>query len=252
MAAAAIAQRADAPDSAAGSGGGGLTGTSTTTSTATTTGTSTTTTTGTTTGPYTTPIAPTPAPPVIPPATKTDPFATRGMWIWVLDSSDDGDLDSIIAEAKQYGIQTLMIKSSDGTGMWPQFNAELVSTLHEAGLRVCAWQFVYGIHPIFEAEAGAAAVKDGADCLVIDAESQYQGKYVQAQEYIKKLRQLIGAHFPVALAGLPWIDYHPGFPYSVFLGPNGAQYNTPQMYWKDIGVSVEDVFAHTYEFNELY
>ena len=33
----------------------------------------------------------------------------------------------------------------------------------------CAWQYVYGQHPIFEAEAAAAAVKAGADCLVIDA-----------------------------------------------------------------------------------
>ena len=63
---------------------------------------------------------------------------------------------------------------------------------------------------------------------------------------------MIGANFPVALAGFPWIDYHPSFPYSVFLGPGGAQYNTPQMYWQDIGVSVADVYAHTYEYNELY
>ena len=87
---------------------------------------------------------------------------------------------------------------------------------------------------------------------MIDAEVQYQGLYVQAQRYITKLRSLIGENFPVALAGFPWIDYHPSFPYSVFLGPGGAQYNTPQMYWKDIGVSVKTVYSHTYAYNELY
>jgi Putative peptidoglycan binding domain len=56
----------------------------------------------------------------------------------------------------------------------------------------------------------------------------------------------------VALAGFPYIDYHPGFPYSVFLGPGGAQYNAPQMYWKDIGVSVDTVYAHTFAYNRLY
>ena len=42
------------------------------------------------------------------------------------------------------------------------------------------------------------------------------------------------------------------FPYSVFLGPGGAQYNIPQMYWKDIGTTVDDVFAHTYSYNRIY
>jgi hypothetical protein len=95
-------------------------------------------------------------------------------------------------------------------------------------------------------------VHDGADCLVIDAEGEYQGKYVAAQSYITQLRKLIGASYPVALAGFPYIDYHPGFPYSVFLGPGGAQYNSPQMYWKDIGTSVNDVYAHTYAYNGVY
>ena len=132
------------------------------------------------------------------------------------------------------------IKSADGTTQWPQFNPTLVSTLHGAHLNVCAWQYVYGQHPILEAEAAAVAVRDGADCLVIDAEVEYQGRYVQAERYITKLRSLIGPKFPVALAGFPWIDYHPSFPYSIFLGPGGAQYNTPQMYWQDIGVSVAE------------
>ena len=174
------------------------------------------------------------------------------MWIWILADTDRGNLPEIIASAQQLGIRTLMIKSADGTTQWSQFNPALVTALHAAHLNVCAWQYVYGQHPILEAQAAAAAVRDGADCLVIDAEVQYQGLYVQAQRYIAKLRSLIGAKFPVALAGFPWIDYHPSFPYSIFLGPGGAQYNTPQMYWQDIGVSVDDVYAHTYEYNELY
>jgi hypothetical protein len=136
--------------------------------------------------------------------------------------------------------------------MWSQFSPSLVSTLHAHGLRVCAWQYVYGNHPITEAYVGAQAVHNGADCLIIDAEGEYEGKYVAAQSYITRLRQLIGASFPVALAGFPYIDYHPGFPYSVFLGPGGAQYNSPQMYWKDIGTSVNAVYDHTYAYNRVY
>ena len=38
----------------------------------------------------------------------------------------------------------------------------------------------------------------------------------------------------------------------MFLGPGGAQYNVPQMYWRDIGTTTDAVFAHTYAFNEPY
>jgi len=183
---------------------------------------------------------------------RGNPFGGRGMWIWLLSSTDHGSLASIIAQAKQYGVRTLMVKSSDGSTAWSQFNRPLVATLHADGLHVCAWQYVYGNRPVIEAQLGAAAIKDGADCLLIDAESQYEGKYVQAQTYIHKLRSLIGQRFPVALAGFPYIDFHPAFPYSVFLGPGGAQYNAPQMYWKDIGTTVDTVFSHTYAYNRLY
>ncbi len=38
----------------------------------------------------------------------------------------------------------------------------------------------------------------------------------------------------------------------MFLGPGGAQYNAPQMYWKDIGTTTDAVFAHTYAYNLIY
>jgi hypothetical protein len=183
---------------------------------------------------------------------RSSPFQTRGMWIWVLSASNGGNLASVTSQAHRYGIGTLYIKSSDGSAMWSQFNSGVVHTLHSHGIRVCAWQFVYGTYPVLEAEAGANAVHRGADCLVIDAEGQYEHKYVSAHTYITRLRQSIGASFPVALAGFPYIDYHPAFPYSVFLGPGGAQYNVPQMYWRDIGTSVDAVYAHTYFYNRLY
>lgn len=180
------------------------------------------------------------------------PFSGRGMWIWYVSQSNGGSVSSIISSAKRYGVGTLLIKSGDGSGTWSQFSPQLISTLHANGFHVCGWQYVYGNSPAAEAHVGAAAARAGADCLVIDAEGEYEGKYVQAQTYVSTLRQLVGASFPIGLAGFPYVDYHPGFPYSVFLGPGGAQYNAPQMYWADIGVSVDDVFAHTYMFNRIY
>jgi hypothetical protein len=186
-------------------------------------------------------------------AAGSNPLKGRAMWIWELGSTDDGDLSAIIAGAKLYGVSTVFIKSSDGSHFWSdQFTRAIVRTLHAGGLKVCAWQYVYGASPLKEADVGAEAVDDGADCLVVDAEGQYQGRYIAAQTYIERLRSLIGASYPVALAGFPYVDFHPSFPYSVFLGPGGAQYNVPQMYWKDIGTSVSAVYAHTYSFNRIY
>jgi len=183
---------------------------------------------------------------------RHSPFVRQGMWLWYVDQSQGGYVPAIVATAHRHHIGTVYIKSGDGTTYWEQFSAPLVAELHRAGLKVCAWQFVYGNKPAAEARIGAAAVEAGADCLVIDAEAQYEGKYAAADLYIARLRAAIGAGFPLSLAGFPYVDYHPAFPYSVFLGPGGATVNQPQMYWKDIGTSVHQVFAHTYLYNRLW
>jgi hypothetical protein len=180
------------------------------------------------------------------------PFDRQGMWIWYVEQSEGGDLARIVARANRAGIGTLYIKSGDGGHYWSQFSYALVDALHEAGLDVCAWQFVYGESPLAEAKIAAAAVRHGADCLVIDAESDYEGRYAAADRYIRALRARIGSAFPLSLAGFPYVDYHPAFPYSVFFGPEGAGFNQPQMYWKAIGTSVRGVYEHTYLFNRLW
>jgi hypothetical protein len=179
-------------------------------------------------------------------------FDAQGMWIWYISRSNGGNVAQIIARAHRARIGTVYVKAGDGSTAWTQFTSSLVSALHAGGLKVCAWQFVYGSAPYKEANVGAAAAAKGADCLIIDAEGQYEGKYASADKYIRKLRSLVDPNFPVSLAGFPYVDYHPGFPYSVFLGPGGAQYNQPQMYWKTIGTSVGNVYAHTYLYNRVF
>ncbi|HEX3737170.1 MAG TPA: peptidoglycan-binding domain-containing protein [Solirubrobacterales bacterium] len=183
---------------------------------------------------------------------RHSPFARQGMWIWYVDQSQGGSIPAIVATARRHGIGTVYVKTGDGTTPWDQFDRPLVEELHRGGLKVCAWQFVYGDAPVTEAQIGAAAVADGADCLVIDAESDYEGKYAAADLYLDTLRAAIGADFPLSLAGFPYVDYHPAFPYSVFLGPGGANVNQPQMYWKAIGTSVRQVFEHTYLYNRVW
>jgi putative peptidoglycan binding protein len=185
-------------------------------------------------------------------AGSKNPLAGNGMWIWYLSRSSHGRLGAIAKKAHAHDISTVLIKSGDGTTYWNQFSSSVVSGLHSRGLNVCAWQFLYGRNPTAEAQVGAAAVANGADCLVLDVEGQYEGRYPQASTYISTLRSLIGADYPVGLASFPYVDYHPALPYSVFLGPGGAQYNVPQLYWKDIGTTVDNGYIHTWVWNRVY
>jgi hypothetical protein len=180
------------------------------------------------------------------------PAHGRSVWIWYVSRSDGGSPGAIIARAHAAGVQTLIIKSSDGTRYWAQFSPGLVHALRAGGLHVCAWQYVYGSAPVTEARAGARAVDAGAQCLIIDAEAEYEGRYSAAASYLDELRRLVGRSYPVGLASFPYIDYHPAFPYSVFLGPGGAQFDMPQMYWREIASGLGTVFRHTYTGNRIY
>lgn len=200
-----------------------------------------------------TPVAPGASTPPVPTGTA---FDGNGMWIWKMPLTEGGNLERIIAKARLNDVTTLFIKSSDSDHMYPraapQFTSSLVRTLHSAGLKVCAWPFVYGDLPDKEAEMTVEAIRRGADCLAIDAEGQYEGKYSAAGRYVKLVRTAVGTRYPISLAGFPYVDYHPNFPYSVFLGRGAAQVNQPQAYWHDIGPSVDAVMAHTYAVNRPY
>jgi Putative peptidoglycan binding domain len=179
-------------------------------------------------------------------------FAGNGMWIWYLGKSEGGNLDAIALRAKAAGMSTVFVKSADRGTVWEQFSPQLVGDLHARGLRVCAWQFVYGADPVAEAHAAVASIAAGADCFVIDAETAYEGRYAAAQRYMATLRGAVGPSYPIGFTSFPYVDYHPRLPYSVFLGPGGAQANMPQVYWKAIGGSVDAVSAKAVANNRIY
>jgi hypothetical protein len=174
------------------------------------------------------------------------------MWIWYVSQSSGGNVSAIAAKAAKAGVTTVFVKSSDGANVWSQFSTALVEALHARGLKVCGWGYVYGSRPKAEARAARSAIARGADCFVIDAEIEYEGKYAQADTYMTKLRAYAGDDYPIGVAPFPYVDYHPAYPYSVFLGPGGAQFDLPQMYWGAIGVSVKTIYTRTYNYNTLY
>ncbi len=184
-------------------------------------------------------------------ADAADPLRGNASWIWYVDDSG-GSGAAIGREARRHGLDAVYVKSGDGANYWSQFDSGLVEAIHDRGVDVCGWQFVYGNDPKREAKVAARAADEGADCLIIDAESDYEGEYAAADTYITKLRRMVGDDYPLALSSFPYVDYHPSFPYSVFLGPGGAQSNLPQLYWYAIGDPLAASVRHTYAYNRPY
>ncbi|MFN8112086.1 MAG: peptidoglycan-binding domain-containing protein [Solirubrobacterales bacterium] len=188
---------------------------------------------------------------VPPSAGAASPFRGNASWVWYVSASG-GTAAGMAREAERRGLDAVYVKSGDGGNYWSQFDGGLVRQAHSHGLDVCAWQFVYGADSKREAKVGAAAAAAGADCLIIDAESDYEGRYAAAAKYMRSLRRRVGGQFPIGLSSFPYVDYHPALPYSVFLGPGGADANVPQLYWYAIGDPIAAAFRHTYAFNRPY
>ena len=185
-------------------------------------------------------------------AQSLGPFSGTGMWVWELHRTERGNLDAIASRAAKAGVQTVFVKSADGVRFWPQFSSALVEALHARGLQVCAWQFLYGRRPSIEAAHGARSAALGADCLVLDVEGQYAGRYAAARTFLDSLRSRVGEDYPLGFTSFPYVSWHSSVPYSVFLGPGGAQVNMPQAYWRAIGGGVDKVVARTVAENAIY
>jgi hypothetical protein len=192
------------------------------------------------------------AAPAAAPAQDSSPLGGKGMWVWQLAKTERGNPAAVAARAAAAGVGTVIVKGADGTTRWPQFSPALVAALHARGLKACAYHFLYGRKPSAEAAVSARIVAQGADCLVVDVEGQYAGRYAAAQTYVTKLRARLGGDYPLGFTSLPYVSWHSAIPYSVFLGPGGAQVNLPQVYWKDIGAPVDKVFARTLAENTVY
>jgi hypothetical protein len=178
------------------------------------------------------------------------PFAGTALWVTQIAPAQSGQ--ELVAAAAGAGVRTLYVKAAEGSSPEPHFSAALVSEMRAAGATVCAWTFAYGQNPSAEAAAAVAAVRDGAQCLVVDAEGQYDKLYGAAQLFVRTLRSQLGAGFPIGLAGEAEILRHPTFPYSVFLGPGGFNVFLPEIYWLEIGVSVDAAYAATLGGDSVY
>ena len=185
------------------------------------------------------------------------PFHGPGVWVWEVDAA--GGPRRIAADAAAAGVSTVFVKSGDGLRYWRQFDAAR-ATLEAAGRRVCAWQYVYGRAPVREARVLARAAARGAECLVIDAEGEFEGRpgigsagHRAARRYLRELRRRVGRRIPIAMTGFAYVDAHRSFPYSAFAeGPDAVDVFMPQVYWRDFGVGMASALRRAMRWNAVY
>jgi hypothetical protein len=181
------------------------------------------------------------------------PIQGKGMYLWQLWTANSGgkNLGTVISKLKSIGATWLVIKMGDGDSYYNSSGKSLytwattnygsmdsvVSLFHSNGIRLLAFQYVYGVPHHWgnvQSETDVANwildVK-GIDGLLIDAEIEYdtlQNRVAAAQAYCDSIH----AHHPLGFLGLTaWarINGHSTFPWTTFL--DRVDVNMPQTYW---------------------
>lgn len=162
----------------------------------------------------------------------------KGYYIWMVKQCENGNPDRIASLAKESNLSHVLIKIADGVFPY-NINSDtgedevkpVVKKLHEQGIAVWGWHFIYGKKPKLEADSVAIRTQElGIDGFVVNAEKAYEdsGNDKAAEVYMKVLREKLG-DMPIALSSFRYPEYHPNFPWSAFL--EYCDYCMPQVYW---------------------
>lgn len=176
----------------------------------------------------------------------------KGFWIWELENCEGGNIDAIIAKCKKYGVNYLIIKTSDGEKSFPinkapQLTREISDKLHANGISVYSWSYNYGYNVDREIALTLWALEQlGVDGHVFDAEVEWRDLPDPAGAANKLLQGIRAKHPEAFLAHAPfaYIDYHSRFAYAEFGKYCDAV--MPQLYWGTIGISVKQMVADMY------
>ena len=169
----------------------------------------------------------------------------KGDWIWQMPMTQThlgvADVQGVIDYEVSMGMQWITVKCGDGGSVWSQFNADVVTRAHAAGLKIFGWAYAYGNNVSGEINVALNALGLGADGFIIDAEAEYEAlanNATAATNYCQGVRTVYPNRF-LAHAPFPYLDLHPGFPYATFGYYCDAV--MPQDYWGALGTTPENV-----------
>lgn len=157
----------------------------------------------------------------------------KGFWLEDISSCEGGDPHAILRAAQAADLRHVLVKIADGlqpveveTGL-----AALVSMLQREGVAVWGWHVLYGDDPDGEAQVAIRQCHAlGLDGYVIRAGAAYErlGKEKAAQRFLHDLR--LGLSIAVALSAYRFPNFHPRFPWAVFL--KHCDFHLPLVFWE--------------------
>jgi hypothetical protein len=177
----------------------------------------------------------------------------KGDWIYVLSQAEAKlggnvsvvhDQASLIAFEKSQGMNFLVVKAGEGAKIFPsanapQFTLRLVDRVHAAGMYIFGYTRSYGKNIPGELSIITNALRMGADGYVIDAEEEWESKYLPNNKADAVLLLApIKAMYPnkfLAHSPFMYIHLHRTFPYLEF----GLYCDAvmPQAYWRNFGLT---------------
>lgn len=161
----------------------------------------------------------------------------KGLYVWNII---DMPRDWVFQFTEKMGLTWIAVKIADGVNSsnlrWlpngdsvDDILAPFIQKAREAGLQVYGWQYIYGYNPKDEAEKAAKRMRQfDLDGFIIDAESYYKNKPVQAATYSGTLANIL-LDKSIALSTYRFPELHREFPFAEFLSV--CDYNAPQVYW---------------------
>ena len=161
----------------------------------------------------------------------------KGYYIWKIPNCENGDPESIALTAYNAGLKHVLIKIANGiydynydTSTKKDLIAPVINALHQKNIEVWGWHYVFGNLPLEEAKAAIRQINRlPLDGYIIDAESEYKGKYTPCRIFMKELRNAL-PDYPIALSSFRYPKYHMDLPWKDFL--TYCDINMPQVYWE--------------------
>lgn len=182
------------------------------------------------------------APPLPPAAPKKWLPSGKGMWIYVPDKTEGGNVAAIVAKAKDTGLSHLWVRMGsawDGFNVAP-FMDRLLPAAHAAGIKIIGWDFPK-LDPMgpdldrartminYRAPSG-----DKIDAFSPDIESPAEGTRLtpeNAARYGAALREIAGPDYTLIVTVPRPAKERPTHPYNEIVA--GYDAIAPMVYWLD-------------------
>jgi hypothetical protein len=167
----------------------------------------------------------------------------KGMWIYMPDQVEGGDVNAIVARAQATGLTHLYVRtgsSVDGFYAAPFLDA-LLPVAHAGGLKIIGWDFPYFADIGSDISRAVAAITyttptgDRLDGFSPDIETPYEGVWLSPENatlYGAGLRGAVGPSYPlIATVPRPSPSRQADYPYAEVTASFDAI--APMVYWID-------------------